>query len=63
MIHYMRTCFCDHGAHRQAGARNGAKPGGGNNAPTGLYPAKGGGPNDYVYLTRSRANPEHCHGS
>jgi crotonobetainyl-CoA:carnitine CoA-transferase CaiB-like acyl-CoA transferase len=43
----------------KAAIRNGAKPGGGNNAPTGLFPAKGGGPNDYLYLTCSRANPEH----
>jgi formyl-CoA transferase len=43
----------------RAARRNGAKSGGGNNAPSGLYPAKGGGANDYVYLTTSRANPEH----
>ena len=43
----------------KAAIRNGAKPGGGNNAPTGLFPSKGGGPNDYLYLTCSRANPEH----
>jgi hypothetical protein len=26
---------------------------------TSLYPCKPGGPNDYVYLSTSRANPEH----
>jgi formyl-CoA transferase len=59
MIHYMRTCFCNMARTGKAARRNGAKSGGGNNAPSGLYPAKGGGPNDYVYLTTSRANPEH----
>jgi len=59
MIHYMRTCFSNMARSGKAAIRNGAKPGGGNNAPTGLFPSKGGGPNDYLYLTCSRANPEH----
>jgi len=59
MIHYMRTCFATMARTGKPARRNGAKSGGGNNAPSGLYPAKGDGPNDYVYLTTSRANPEH----
>jgi len=59
MVHYMRTCFATMARTGKPARRNGAKSGGGNNAPSGLYPAKGGGPNDYVYLTTSRANPEH----
>src|SRR6202163_355222 len=59
MIHYMRTCFCTMARTGKPARRNGAKSGGGNNAPSGLYPSKGDGPNDYVYLTTSRANPEH----
>ena len=59
MIHYMRTCFATMARTGKAAPRNGAKSGGGNNAPSGLYPSKGDGSNDYVYLTTSRANPEH----
>ena len=59
MLHYMRTCFATMARTGRAAPRNGAKSGGGNNAPSGLYPCAPGGPNDYVYITTSRANPEH----
>jgi formyl-CoA transferase len=59
MIHYMRTCFATMARTGKPARRNGAKSSAGNNAPSGLYPTKGGGANDYVYITCSRANPEH----
>lgn len=59
MLHYMRTNFATQGRTGEAAKRNGARPAGGNNAPSGLYPCAPGGLNDYVYIMTSRANPEH----
>jgi len=59
MLHYMRTCFATQARNGRAAQRRGGKTVGGNNAPSGLYPCKPGGPNDYVYINTSRANPEH----
>jgi formyl-CoA transferase len=59
MVHYMRTCFATMARTGKPAQRRGAKPSAGNNSPAGLYPCRGGGPNDYMYLTTSRANPEH----
>ena len=46
----------DSGAPAQ---RNGAKILSGVNVPSGIYPCQPGGPNDYVYVYTSRANPGH----
>ncbi|MGH7042579.1 MAG: CoA transferase, partial [Acetobacteraceae bacterium] len=59
MLHYMRTNFATQARTGKPAARGGAKVPGVTNAPLGLYPCKPGGPNDYVYIMTSRANPEH----
>jgi crotonobetainyl-CoA:carnitine CoA-transferase CaiB-like acyl-CoA transferase len=59
MLHYMRTNFATQARTGKPVQRNGARPGGANNAPSGLYPCSPGGPNDYVCIMTSRANPEH----
>src|SRR5947207_2127671 len=59
MIHYMRTCFANQARTGKAAPRRGGKTPGGNNSPSGLYQCRPYGSNDWVYITTSRANPEH----
>ena len=60
MVHYMRVPFSRTQLSGQAQLRGGSdrsQPGG--LVPSALYPCQPGGPNDYVYVFTSRANPEH----
>src|SRR4029077_6509685 len=58
-LQYTRGAFVQHARTGQPAMRNGAKLLAGGLAPSGIYPCKPGGPNDYVYLFTSHANPEH----
>ena len=58
-MHYMRINFATQGLTGKPAERGGSKVVGVNNAPMGLYPCAPGGPNDYVYIMTSRANPDH----
>jgi crotonobetainyl-CoA:carnitine CoA-transferase CaiB-like acyl-CoA transferase len=59
IMHFMRINFATQGLTGKAARRGGSKVPGVNNAPMGLYPCAPGGPNDYVYIMTSRANPDH----
>jgi formyl-CoA transferase len=59
MLHYMRVNFATQGRTGMAAQRGSGKIPGVTNAPMGLYPCAPGGPNDYVYIMTSRANPDH----
>jgi formyl-CoA transferase len=60
VMHYIRNAFTYmERTGGQPAPRAGSKTVGGGYPPIGVYPCRGGGPNDYVYIFTSRANPEH----
>ncbi len=60
MVHYMRVPFSRTQLSGKAVLRQGTdRSVAGGLVPNALYPCKPGGPNDYVYVFCSRANPEH----
>jgi crotonobetainyl-CoA:carnitine CoA-transferase CaiB-like acyl-CoA transferase len=59
MLHYIRIAFSTQARIGGPIQRAGSQTISGANPPCGIYPSKGGGPNDYVYVYTSRANPEH----
>ncbi|HEY8289189.1 MAG TPA: CoA transferase [Acetobacteraceae bacterium] len=59
MMHYLRIAFAVQAASGKPAPRASDTSVTGGNPPMGTFPCKGGGPNDYVYVYTSRANPEH----
>jgi len=59
MLQYIRGAFADPIDKGVPEMRNGVPGTNLVNMPIGLYPCKGGGPNDYICIYPSRVNPEH----
>ncbi|MEM7405665.1 MAG: CoA transferase [Pseudomonadota bacterium] len=61
MLQYSRLAYSTQAATGKAAGRAGAGVLASGNAPMGLYPCKGGGSNDYVYIYCNRANVRQWH--
>jgi formyl-CoA transferase len=59
MLQYIRVALSTQATYGVAAKRNGGKVLTGFAVPSGIYPCKPGGPNDYVYVYTSRTNPTH----
>ncbi len=59
MLQYTRGAFAATTNSGKAAHRAGSGSVMVRNPPMGLFPTKGGGPNDYIYVFTSRTNPEH----
>jgi crotonobetainyl-CoA:carnitine CoA-transferase CaiB-like acyl-CoA transferase len=59
MLQYIRVALASQATQGAAAKRNGAKILSGFAVPSGTFPCKPGGPNDYVYIYTSRTNPSH----
>lgn len=59
MLQYIRVALSSQATQGVAAKRNGAKILSGFAVPSGTYPCKPCGPNDYVYVYTSRTNPTH----
>jgi crotonobetainyl-CoA:carnitine CoA-transferase CaiB-like acyl-CoA transferase len=59
MLHYIRVALSNQATYGVAAKRNGSKVISGFAVPSGIYPCKPGGPNDYLYVYTSRTNPTH----
>jgi formyl-CoA transferase len=59
MLHYIRVALSNQATYGVAAKRNGSKVISGFAVPSGIYPCKPGGPNDYLYVYTSRTNPAH----
>jgi crotonobetainyl-CoA:carnitine CoA-transferase CaiB-like acyl-CoA transferase len=59
MLQYTRVALSNQATYGVAAKRNGAKVISGFAVPSGIYPCKPGGPNDYLYVYTSRTNPVH----
>ena len=59
MLQYIRVALSTQATYGLPAKRNGSKVISGFAVPSGIYPCKPGGPNDYLYVYTSRTNPAH----